>query len=147
MQWNNRCAAIVAAGLLSTLVATGTALAAPIAITGGWMRALPGNLPAGGYFTLKNGSEKAITLTGAESPACGMLMLHKSEEMSGMSSMSDVESIDIPAGSTVNFAPGGYHLMCMDPVLKQGTTVTVTLQFAGGAKIAAPFAVRSATGK
>ena len=78
MQWNNRCAAIVAAGLLSTLVATGTALAAPIAITGGWMRALPGNLPAGGYFTLHNGSDKTVTLDGASSPACGILMLHKS---------------------------------------------------------------------
>lgn len=147
MQTNNRRAAIVAAALLTATMGAVPAFASPIMITDGWIRALPGNLPAGGYFTLHNGSAKAITLTGAESAACGMLMLHKSEEMSGMSSMSDVESIDIPAGSTVKFAPGGYHLMCMNPVLKQDTTVTVTLQFAGGARIAAPFAVRSATGK
>lgn len=148
MQTNTGRAAIIAAALLTTISAV-PARAAPVAIADGWIRALPGNLPAGGYFTLQNGSAKTITLTGAESPACGMLMLHKSEEMSGMSSMSEVESIDVPAGATVKFAPGGYHLMCMDPtpLLKQGTAVTVTLQFAGGARIAAPFAVRSATGK
>jgi len=66
-----------------------------------------------------------------------------------MASMSDVARIDVPAGGTLKFAPGGYHLMCMNPtaLLKQGTNVSVSLHLADGATIAAAFAVRSATGK
>jgi copper(I)-binding protein len=140
--------------LLSTIMAAAL-FAAPafaassVTVTDAWFRALPANLPDGGYFTLHNGSTKPLTLTGAESPACGMLMLHKSGEASGMSSMSNVTKIDVPVGGTLSFAPGGYHLMCMNPtaLMKQGSTVPATLDFADSSKIAAPFAVRSATGK
>jgi periplasmic copper chaperone A len=147
MKTTNRRAALVAAALLAATA--NAAFAAPVTVTEAWMRALPGNLPAGGYFTLHNGTAKSVTLTSAQSSACGMLMLHKSDTMSGMASMSDVASVDVAAGSTVKFAPGGYHLMCMDPTpaLKPGASVAVTLQLAGGAKITTPFAVRNATGK
>ncbi len=146
---NKRAAQIGAAFLAATMLCASPGFAGPVTITDAWLRALPGNLPAGGYFTLHNGTARTVTLTGAESPACGMVMLHKSDEMSGMSSMSEVASIDVTAGSTVKFAPGGYHLMCMDPtaLLKPGATVAVTVQFADDAKITTPFAVRTATGK
>lgn len=120
-----------------------------ITITDAWIRALPHSVPSGGYFTLHNGESQTITLTGAQSPACGMLMLHKSANMGGMSSMQDVEAVDIPAGGTLKFAPGGYHLMCMDakPVLKAGAHIPVTLAFKNGRKVAAQFEVRNAAGK
>jgi periplasmic copper chaperone A len=49
----------------------------------------------------------------------------------------------------VRFAPGGYHLMCMQPAaaMRPGKTVAVTLDFAGGETLSAPFPVRNATGK
>ena len=120
-----------------------------LSVTDAWFRALPPSVPSGGYFTLHNDSAKPVTLAGAESPACGMLMLHKSENMGGMSSMADVSDIAVPAGGTLAFAPGGYHLMCMDakPILKPGGHVPVTLLFKDGAKRTASFAVRGATGK
>lgn len=138
----------ICAALLLAITATHV-WAAPLTVTDAWFRALPANLPAGGYFTLHNGTNKTLTLDKAETQACGMLMLHKSEEMSGMASMSDVAQIDVPAGGTLAFAPGGYHLMCMGPtpMLKVGASVSVTLEFADGSKVSAPFAVRSATGK
>jgi copper(I)-binding protein len=124
--------------------------AAPNAtVTDGWFRALPSNLPAGGYFTLHNEGSQPLALTGASSPACGMLMLHKSEEIGGMSHMEDLSSVDVPAGGEVKFAPGGYHLMCMNPgaAMKPGAVVNVTLGFRGGESLEAPFAVRNAAGK
>ena len=138
-----------AAAIVLTVVGVSAADASSVAVADAWFRALPANLPAGGYFTLHNDSAKALTLDGATSPACGMLMLHKSEKTSGMASMSDVARIDVPAGGTLTFAPGGYHLMCMSPtvLLKQGSDVQVTLHFADGSKVIASFAVRSATGK
>jgi copper(I)-binding protein len=121
----------------------------PLSVSGAWFRALPTGLPAGGYFTLHNNGASPVSLTGAESAACGMLMLHKSENSGGMSSMMHMESVDIPAGKAVSFAPGGYHLMCTDPAaaMKPGGKVKVTLEFSGGAKLDAEFAVRNAAGK
>jgi copper(I)-binding protein len=128
---------------------SGPAGAAEVNVTNAWIRALPAHLPAGGYFTLKNLGGSEVSLTGASSPACGMLMLHKSSDASGMSSMSDVESIPVPAGGTVMFAPGGYHLMCMEPAaaLKPGAKALVTLVFSDGTKTTTMFAVKDARGK
>jgi periplasmic copper chaperone A len=126
-----------------------SAFAAPVTVSDGWFRALPANLPSGGYFTLHNGGAAQIMLTGASSPACGMLMLHLSETMNGMASMSGVTSIPVTPGATLKFAPGGYHLMCMNPTpaMKPGANVPVTLDFAGGKSLTAPFAVKNAKGE
>ena len=119
-----------------------------VSISDAWIRALPASVPSGGYFTLHNDGSKPITLTGAESPACGMLMLHKSENNGGMSGMMDMAQVAVPAGGEVRFAPGGYHLMCTEAkALKPGTQVPVTLQFSDGAQMTAPFSVRNAAGK
>jgi copper(I)-binding protein len=119
----------------------------PLTVSDGWIRLLPGN--SAGYFTLKNNGSAKVQLTGADTPACGMLMLHKSDDKGGMSSMQDVQSVDVPGGGTLKFAPGGYHLMCMDakPSLKLGASVPVTLSFKGAPPLKAMFDVRSATGK
>lgn len=141
---------LVCAGPILALILASPALAAPqVTVTNAWIRALPGQLPVGGYFTLHNGTAKRLTLSGAASPACGMLMLHKSDTMNGMASMSDVATIDVQAGGTLRFSPGGLHLMCMapKPEIKRGAEVIVTLQFQGGGKLPVRFAVRGANGK
>lgn len=122
---------------------------AAVTIGNGWIRLLPANLPAAGYFDLHNGGDKSISLTGADSPACGMLMLHKSENVGGTMRMEDVASVEVAPHATLKFAPGGYHLMCMDPrsALKPGARVPVTLEFADGTKLQAQFAIRGANGR
>ena len=132
-----------------TLAAMAPAAAPGLAVSDSWFRALPGTLPAGGYFTLRNSGAGKAVLTGAESPACGTLMLHKSETKGGLAAMDMVASVDVPAGGSVSFAPGGYHLMCTEakPALKPGATVPVTLTFQGGGQLTANFAVRNAAGK
>jgi len=140
----------VLGGIAVALALAAPAFAAPeVAVSDAWIRALPGKLPAGGYFTLRNGTTKALTLDGAASPACKSLMLHKSDTMSGMASMSDVATIDVPAGDTVRFSPGGLHLMCMEPgpQLRRGTEITVTLHFKSGVSLPVRFQVRGANGK
>jgi periplasmic copper chaperone A len=142
--------------LLSVLVAS-AALTAPgfaaspagLSVQDAWIRALPGAVPSGGYFVLRNDGGALETLTGAESPACGMLMLHLSEDKGGMSTMRHVDAVDVAPGASLRFAPGGYHLMCMDATaaLKPGATVPVTLMFKDGTKLRADFAVRNAAGK
>ncbi|MBV9991192.1 MAG: copper chaperone PCu(A)C [Alphaproteobacteria bacterium] len=125
------------------------ASAADLTVSDAWIRALPAKLPAAGYFTLTNTGKAEVSLTGASSVACGMLMLHKSAQSGGMGSMEDVAAVAVPAGGTIRFAPGGYHLMCMDPTpaVKPGGKIGVELTFAGGARLAADFAVKNAQGK
>jgi copper(I)-binding protein len=126
-----------------------TVCAADIMVSSGWFRALPSGQPAGGYFTMHNRGAAPAELVAASSTACGMIMLHRSVESSGMSRMMDVTSVSVPANGTVAFAPGGYHLMCMDPgsAMAPGKTVPVTLVFSDGSKTHADFGVKNAAGK
>ena len=118
-------------------------------VSGQWFRLIMPSLPAAGYFTVTNATTVPEKLTGAASPACGMLMLHQSVSKNGEESMIMVPSVTIPAHGTVQFAPGGYHLMCMSPrpAMAPGKSVPVTLRLANGESLSASFPVRGATGK
>jgi copper(I)-binding protein len=139
------CVLFVALGL----VTTGIARAQTLSVTNGWVRLLPGNLPQGGYFTLHNGGDKTVTLVGAAAPGYGKVMLHKTVHQSGVDKMVHVESIDVKPGDNLVFAPGGYHIMLMQPHnhLEPGDKLPVTLLFGDGDKLTADFDVRSATGE
>jgi copper(I)-binding protein len=134
--------------LTIALLAT-SAQAAPLTVTDSWFRALPSKLPAAGYFTLTNSGPSPVALKSAQSSACGTLMLHMTHNMGGMMHMMEVEQVEVPARSTVKFAPGGYHLMCTNPTaaLTPGAAVAVTLHFSDGSQSNTTFAVRSATGQ
>ena len=110
---------------------------------------MPAGIPSGGYFTLHNNGSMDVVLTGASTPACGSLMLHKSEMTGGMSSMHHVDEVAVPAGGSIAFAPGGYHLMCLNagPAIEPGGKIEVTLTFKDGGKLTVPFEVRNAAGK
>ncbi|WP_428532922.1 copper chaperone PCu(A)C [Rhodopila sp.] len=113
------------------------------------MRVLLASRPAGGYFDLDNHAAEPLTLTGAASPGCGSLMLHRSMNSGGTDSMAAVDHVSVPAHGSLRFAPGGYHLMCMQPVstLRPGTKVPVTLTFEGGGSLTTNFAVEGAHGR
>jgi copper(I)-binding protein len=146
---NSNALHIAAMAALALVVTAALAEASEVKVTDAWVRALPSGLPAGGYFTLHNNEAGPLTLTGAQSKSCGMLMLHKSSDMGGMMHMEDVTKVEVPAHGTLKFAPGGYHLMCMNPTadIKPGRTVNVTLSFADGSSVTSPFAVRTASGQ
>ncbi len=134
------------------LAAPGPKTAAPavqasVMVTDAWFRALPGALPAGGYFTLKNIGTRDIAVTGAKSDACAKLMMHQSSDKGGRSSMDMVSKVDVPAGGSVAFAPAGYHLMCETPKMKLGAKVPVVLTLSDGTSVAVQFVVRNARGK
>ena len=120
-----------------------------LSVSAPWMRLVVPSRPAAGYFTLENDTAKATALTGAESPACGSLMLHRSLHQDGTDRMVMVRSVPLPPHGRVTFAPGGYHLMCMAPsaAVRPGKTVPVTLHFADGATLTTDFPVRGATGR
>jgi copper(I)-binding protein len=134
--------------LLALLVPT-TACAAGLTIEKPWIRLIIKARPAAGYFTVKNDTDKTVELTGAASPACGMVMLHQSVEENGVGKMLPVKSVAVPAHGQFSFAPGGYHLMCMQPQpsMTIGHNVPLTLTFADGQSLTAQFPVQGPGGK
>lgn len=123
--------------------------AADLRVTDAWIRLLPGPAPAGGYFVLHNGGAQPAVLVGAASAAFEQVMMHKTSEERGVSRMAHAERVEVPAGGRVAFAPGGYHLMLMQPVrkLSSGERIQITLELAGGKKLTADFEVRGPAGK
>jgi copper(I)-binding protein len=132
--------------LLASLPLLGHAGSPPdVTASNPWMRYLLPSIPAGGYLVLTNSGDAEAVITAAASPACGMLMLHQSEDSSGMSMMMDVSSVTVPAHGSVRFAPGGFHLMCMQPKMNVGEHVPVTLTFEDGSKLSLDMPVYGAT--
>lgn len=141
------CSTLATLLLGSSLVANAAdAKPASPVVEDAWIRMLPGQLPAAGYFELRNRSDAARRLSGVESPAFGMAMLHKSSEQNGQSQMEHVDTVALPPRGSVRFAPGGYHLMLMGAKnpLKVGEHVPVTLSFSDGSSVEVQFVVRPA---
>jgi copper(I)-binding protein len=100
-----------------------------------WVREAPPNAKMlAGYFSIMNMSKQDRILIGASSPQFKKVELHRSIMEGGMAKMVAQKKVEIPAGQTVKFEPGSYHLMLMHPVkpLKAGDTVELTLKFSNG---------------
>lgn len=117
-------------------------------VSDAWVRWLPGKLPMAGYLKLTNTGSQAVILTNASSSAYRKVMLHQSVSKHGQEAMRHVGKLIIGPGKTVEFAPGGYHLMLMERKheMAVGDTVTVRLHFADGSNLPVTFQVRGATG-
>lgn len=85
-----------------------------------WARATPaGAKVAGGYLVVRNTGAAADRLLGGEAPFAGGVELHEMKVENGVMTMRPLaDGVDVPAGGTVTFAPGGYHVMFVD--LKAG---------------------------
>ncbi len=106
------------------------AAAPAISIEDGWARAtLPGQTSSAAYFTIRNSGGADRLLSVSSSAATASLHLASMEE--GVMRMRSLDSLEIPAGSTVVLKPGGTHVMLMD--LKQplatGMTLPLDLEF------------------
>ena len=112
----------------------------------GWIRVMPGALPAGGYVVLENHGDRAVALRSASSTAYGDVMLHKSSTDTGMGRMEMVDSLSIPAHGQAALSPGGYHLMLTKPTgsVKVGDKVRVELRFADGSMLPTDFEAKPA---
>jgi copper(I)-binding protein len=72
---------------------------------------------------------KAVRLVEVSTPVAGRVELHQMAMEGQTMRMRAVESLELPAGQTVNLASGGYHVMLFDlkRQLKDGEQVPLTL--------------------
>ncbi|PXA97108.1 copper chaperone PCu(A)C [Nostoc sp. 3335mG] len=118
---------------------------------GAWVRlpAVSGN-PGAAYFTVRGGSEPT-TLVAVKAPFALRAELHETMKAGGDAashdahagmkdgamSMQPVKDVPVPARGTVEFAPGGKHVMLYDigPAVRPGERAPITLSFADGKTI------------
>jgi len=96
---------------------------------------------AAAYLTIRNRGATPDTLTGAQTPAAGMVHLHRMTGIGG-AQMRSTDAVEIPVGGQVQLRPGGLHLMLMGLTRRPrvGDTLDITLQFrrAGAITVRAP---------
>ena len=98
---------------------------------------LPASKASVAYFTITNPSQQATTLTKATLDGLGRVEIHQHTHVDGMMKMEQVISLEIDAHSSIEFKPGGYHLMVFDPEdeLKAGQERKLTLYFKDGNRV------------
>lgn len=107
--------------------------AGDISVSGAFTRAtLPGAKSAGGFMTIVNAGAEADRLVGASTKTAKTTQIHEMKMEGDMMKMRALpEGVEIPAGGTVELAPGGYHVMMMGLVqpLAENACVEVILTF------------------
>ena len=136
-----RAGALIAAAVLLSSCGGGTK---PPSVSKGWVR-LAANpaAPAAAYFSLQGGSAP-VTLTGVSTALVKKAELHENMAMAhGMTGMAPLAKVEVPAGTTVTFAPGGRHVMLfgVDPSVRAGDRMTTAFAFEGQPGVIAPLKV------
>ena len=93
--------------------------------------------PGAAYFTIHGGKTDA-TLIAVNTDVAIRSELHESMAGGGgMETMKPLASVAIPARTAVTFQPGGRHVMLwnINPGIKPGRRITLTLTFADGTRI------------
>jgi copper(I)-binding protein len=125
-------------GLVALGAANSQAAESTLQVSEPIVRAMPAVAPASAaFFTLHNGSDRTRTLVAAHSSAAKKVELHTHTRKGDVMMMRPVPQIEIPAGETVVFQPGGLHVMLigLNKALVDGEQVDLALEFADGERI------------
>jgi hypothetical protein len=119
-------------------LAAATAIAAEpaVEVAGAWISDPPPDAGvAAAYMEIRNATQAPVSLTGATAGSnFDRVEMHETTLRQGMASMHRLELVEIPAGGTVSFAPGGKHFMLFGkpPLPRAGENVALSLKFADG---------------
>ena len=111
-----------------------------------WTRAAGQGGTGAGYMTIRNAGAAPDRIVAARAAAARVVELHTHIRDGEVMRMRPVPTIEIPAGGTVQLAPGGLHLMLIGLAapLRQGERVPVTLVFERAGEVQVQLAVESA---
>jgi hypothetical protein len=125
--------------------------AGPLKIGHPWTRATPsGAKVAGGYLVIRNTGSAADRLIGGSIEIAGKVELHEMALKDGIMTMRPQPGgLEIAPGATLEFKPGGYHIMfvALKRQLKQGERVKGTLTFEKAGSVEVEYAVESVGAK
>jgi copper(I)-binding protein len=135
---------LVGLALALTPVAAATGEAG-VSVRDAWVReAPPGVTMMAGYMVLQNNTSRSQVLVAARSSGFETVMIHSTIVKDGMTGMEHAPQIELLPNASLLFAPGGYHLMLLNPkrMLRAGDRVDISLAFRGGLVIPVAYEVR-----
>jgi copper(I)-binding protein len=143
-----KTAALAALTLALSVAAAQSAPAMGLEVLQPWSRPAVAGTTGAGYMVIANHGKAADVLTAVESPIAAKVEIHQMSMAGGVMSMARRDRIAIPAGGTVAFGPGGYHLMLLNlkRTLRAGDDAPATLVFASGARVGVRFKVGDGLG-
>lgn len=107
-----------------------------------WSQELPPNAPTvAAYFVIHNQGQQADRLLSVDTPVAAKAELHEHVMQGDLMKMQQVQSVAVPAGKDLTFAPMAYHVMLLGlkdrSVLRDGEHFPLTLNFehAGPVKV------------
>jgi len=116
-------------------------------ISAPWARATPnGATVGGGYMTITNTGTTSDRLVSGSSDLSARFEIHTMSMDNGVMKMRQVANgVEIKPGQSVEFSPGGYHVMFvgLKKSFEQGQQVPALLQFEKAGKVAVQFVVES----
>ncbi|MFP5462856.1 MAG: copper chaperone PCu(A)C [Gammaproteobacteria bacterium] len=117
---------------LAAALAVSSAAFAQVTVKDPWVRGTVAQQKASGAFMLLQSATDA-RLVSAASPVAGVVEIHEMKMEGDVMRMRAITGLDLPAGSTVELKPGGYHVMLMDlkKPLQDGDMVPLTLTVEG----------------
>jgi copper(I)-binding protein len=110
---------------------------------------VPGAKVGGGYLKITNNGSTDDRLVGITADRAKTAEIHQMNVNDGVMIMRPVTGgISIPAGQTVEFKPGGYHIMFMDVAqpFRQGEMIKARLTFEKAGAVDVEFSVGKAGG-
>lgn len=112
-----------------------------------WARATPkGAAVGGGYLTITNTGTTPDRLVKGTSDVATGFEIHEMSMSGGIMKMRPLpDGLEIKPGATVEFKPGGYHLMFtgLKKPLEKGQRVNATLEFEKAGKVDVYFTVEA----
>ncbi len=110
---------------------------AELELSDAWIKNLPPPVPVrAGYLTIHNPNTRAVSIVEIHSESFASVEVHQTLMQDGMMRMEQVENLTIAAGETVQLAPGGLHLMMMQPVqpTRPGEIHRITIEYDDGSR-------------
>lgn len=104
--------------------------------------------PGAAYFTVSQGSGAPRRIAGVYVEGAERAEMHETVTKNGVSSMNPVKDVGIEPGKTVEFKPGGMHVMLFDiaDTLKVGGTTEITITLDNGDKASVPATIEAIGG-
>ncbi len=110
---------------------------AELDISDAWIKNLPAAVPVrAGYMTIHNPQDHAVAIVALRSESFASVELHRTLMQDGMMRMEAVPDLTVNPGDTVQLAPGGLHLMLMQPVepTRPGEVHLIVIEFDDGSQ-------------
>ena len=118
---------------------------AELDISDAWIKNLPPSVPVrAGYMTLHNAQSKTQRIVAVHSENFASVEIHQTLMQDGMMRMEQVPGLQIEPGETVHLAPGGLHLMMMQPAqpTRPGEVHRIEIEFEDGSRQSLQMTVR-----